>query len=101
MLLEDMKVQIAKDSEEDKVSYDKYMCWCETETSALKKSIEDGKAKIAELEAFLDEGAGLAAELKTKIETGKADISEDQDALATADKQREEEAEAFAKEEAD
>merc|ERR1719262_905954 len=100
-LLEEMKVQIAKDSEQDKVSYDKYMCWCETETSALKKAIEDGKAKIAELEAFLEEGVGLAAELKTKIETGKADIAEDQDALATAEKQRAEEAEAFAKEEAD
>jgi len=100
-LLEEMKVQIAKDSEEDKTSYDKYMCWCETETSALKKAIEDGKAKIAELEAFLEEGVGLAAELKTKIETGKADIAEDQDALATAEKQRAEEAEAFAKEEAD
>jgi len=100
-LMQEMKAQVEKEGEEDKISYDKYMCWCETEIAGLKKAIEDAIAKIEEMEAFLEESAGLAAELKTKIETGKAELAEDQDALATAEKQREKEAGEFAKEEAD
>merc|ERR1719171_2741924 len=100
-LLEEMLKTAEKEGGEDTEAYDKYNCWCETSEAEKTKAVEDAKAKIADLEAFLEEAAGKEGELKTQIAQLEEDIADDKDALATARAQREKEAAEFAAEEAD
>merc|ERR1719478_314306 len=85
----------------DKESFDKYICWCETSEAEKTAAVEAAQKKITELGFFLEETAGTSAELKTEIAGLAQDIADDQDALATATEQRHKENEAFLVEEAD
>mmetsp|Transcript_92137 Transcript_92137/g.265868 ORF Transcript_92137/g.265868 Transcript_92137/m.265868 type:complete len:737 (-) Transcript_92137:70-2280(-) len=100
-LIEEMKAQCEKDAEEDLATYDKFMCWCATNEKEKGKALEDARAHVDELNAFLEEAAAKEGELKTLIATLEKDIAEDQDALATATATREKEFEAFQAAEAD
>jgi len=100
-LLEDMKAQVSKDAEADKEAYDKYACWCETNKGEKTEAVEKAKARIADLEAVIEESVATAAQMKTEIAEHKKAIEEDRDSLATAEANRAEENEAFAKESAD
>jgi len=101
ILIEDMKAQAEKDAEEDLKVHDKYMCWCETNEKQKTEAIEEAKAHIEELTAFLEGAAAKEDELKARIESLGEDIAEDKDALETATAQRAKENEEFAAEEAD
>merc|ERR1719515_322090 len=96
MLLKEMIKEVEKGAEEDKESYDKYMCWCETTMKELEGNIGDATAKIAKLEAYLVKTAGLLSELKVKVSVLKEEEQpQDKDALETATEQRAKEKEAF------
>merc|ERR1719443_2446901 len=102
MLLKEMTKEVEAGGEEDKVSYDKYMCWCETTMKELEGNIGEAAAKITKLEAYLVETAGLLAEFKLKVSVLKEEEQpQDQDALDTATEQRAKEKEAFDKESTD
>jgi len=83
-MLEEMRAQVAKEGDGDQQAYDTYKCWCETNEKEKKKAIEDGKQKIEQLTAFLEEAAGKEGELKQDIETLADEIAADKDALETA-----------------
>jgi len=100
-LIEEMKVQVEKEANEDMTAYDKYMCWCETNEKEKGAAIEAAQARLDELAAFLEEAAAKEGELKTNIAGLAQDIAEDQDALATATANRQKEEEAFVEAEAD
>mmetsp|Transcript_73076 Transcript_73076/g.152561 ORF Transcript_73076/g.152561 Transcript_73076/m.152561 type:complete len:741 (-) Transcript_73076:39-2261(-) len=100
-LIEEMKVQVEKDAADDLTTYDKLMCWCETNDKAKTEAIETAEASIAELGAFLEEATAKEAELKTQIEALAGEIASDEDALATATATREKDYAAFTATEAD
>merc|ERR1719408_810167 len=100
-LIKEMKQQVEKEATEDQEAYDKYKCWCETSEKEKTAAVATAEQRIAELEAFLEQAAGLEGQLKTEIAGLEEDIAADQDALETATAQREKEAAEFAKEEAD
>merc|ERR1719408_741804 len=100
-LLKEMKAQVEKEATEDQEAYDKYKCWCETSEKEKTAAVATAEQRIAELEAFLEQAAGLEGQLKTEIAGLEQDIADDQDALDVATKQREKEAAEFAAEQAD
>jgi len=102
MLLKEMTKEVEAGGEEDKVSYDKYMCWCETTIKELEGNVGEATSKIARLEAYLVKQAGLMAEFKVKLSVlQKEEEPSDRDALETATEQRGKEKEAFDKEATD
>jgi len=100
-LIQEMKVQVEKDAKADEEAYDKYACWCETTKAEKEAAVKNAQAKIAELEALLEEAASKEAELKTDISGLEADIAEDKEALEKAQSLRAKEHEEFVAEEKD
>jgi len=94
-LLEEMKAQLDKEAATDSESYDKMVCWCETNEKAKTKAIEDAEAKIEELMAEVEMRAARDGESSAKIAQMKKDIAKQKEALATAISIREKERAAF------
>jgi len=101
VLITEMKTTVEKEASTDEESYDKYVCWCETNEKEKTASIKAATESIEELTAFVQEAAGTSAELTTEIKGLAGEISEDEASLDSAKEQREKESEAFEAEEAD
>jgi len=91
-LLTGMKAQVEKEAEEDAKAYEKYQCWCGSNKKIKDEAVEDAKAKIGSLEAFLEEAAGKVATLMTDISALEDAIAEDQSSMSKATDLRMEEA---------
>mmetsp|Transcript_88688 Transcript_88688/g.228737 ORF Transcript_88688/g.228737 Transcript_88688/m.228737 type:complete len:747 (-) Transcript_88688:88-2328(-) len=100
-LLEDMKAQVANDAEEDHEATDKYNCWCEKNGKQNVEAVETAQKQITELEAFIEQAAGLEGQLKTEISTLEADIAAGQESLDKAVKLKESETAEFQAQEKD
>merc|ERR1719238_873433 len=50
-MLQMMAKKVAAEGEKEEEMFDKFMCYCETSGSALRKSIEEAEAKVPQLEA--------------------------------------------------
>merc|ERR1719235_2466836 len=66
-MLKDMLAELNKELEDDKAVYEMLTCWCETNEKEKTKAIEEGEAKIAQLEADIGEDMAKIKELKEKI----------------------------------
>eukprot|EP00747_Dinoflagellata_sp_TGD_P146199 gnl/TRDRNA2_/TRDRNA2_176665_c7_seq13.p1 gnl/TRDRNA2_/TRDRNA2_176665_c7~~gnl/TRDRNA2_/TRDRNA2_176665_c7_seq13.p1 ORF type:complete len:690 (+),score=275.16 gnl/TRDRNA2_/TRDRNA2_176665_c7_seq13:67-2136(+) len=99
-MLEEMKATVSKEGEADAASYDKYKCWCETNSAEKTEAIANAEAKIEELTSLIEELAGAEGKLKTEIEALEADIAEDKDALESAAEMKEKETAEFSADEA-
>merc|ERR1719316_233259 len=99
-LLEEMRMTVNKEAEEDKDSYEKYKCWCTTNEKEKKASIAHAESTIEELQAFIEEAAGTEGQLKTEIASLASDIAEDTDALETAAEMKAKETAEFEEDEA-
>jgi len=100
-LLQDMKVELNKELEDDKEVYEQLSCWCETNEKEKTKAIELGEAREAELVAFLGEAVAKMEELKAKLKTTKDEINADWAALNEASALRMKENKEFHEEETD
>jgi len=100
-LLEDMKAQVQKEAEEDTDATEKYGCWCTTNSKQKTEAVDVAIKKVAELEAFIEQAAGLTGQLKTEISSLEADIAAGQESLDKASKLKESETAAFESEEKD
>merc|ERR1719420_974108 len=87
-LLQDMKVELTNEMEDDKAVYEQLSCWCETNEKEKTKAIEMGEAKQADLEAELGEAAAKMKELKEKIATATDDYNKSWEALKEANSMR-------------
>merc|ERR1719158_2339679 len=83
-LLQDTKAELEKELEDDKAVYELMTCWCTSGTKDKEAAIEAGKAKIAELEASMGEGAARLAELKQKRKETLDEVNADHKALMDA-----------------
>merc|ERR1719473_239191 len=99
-LLKEMKAQIEEEAELDKELYDKYACWCETNTAAKEKEIEDNTQIIAEKESYIEYATALVAKLTVEVETHTAESGDHNDALQKAEGLRAKEHAAFLDKEA-
>jgi len=100
-LLQDMKVELNKELEDDKEVYEQLSCWCETNAKEKTKAIELGEAREAELVAFLGEAVAKMEELKAKLKATKDEINADWAALNEASALRMKENKEFHEEETD
>merc|ERR1719221_1800938 len=66
-ILKDMLKTMEKEQEEDEEIYDKLACWCATNDREKTKAIEEAEARIASLEASIEEDTAASAQLNTEI----------------------------------
>mmetsp|Transcript_2959 Transcript_2959/g.5119 ORF Transcript_2959/g.5119 Transcript_2959/m.5119 type:complete len:702 (+) Transcript_2959:98-2203(+) len=100
-LLKAMSQTIAQETDEDQKSHDKLMCWCTAEKKEKLTSIDQGTAKINELEATLDGLAVSRAELDASIKDLQQQVTDGQAALEQATAVREEQKQKFTSYDAD
>jgi len=87
-MLEDMKVELNKELEDDKAVHEMMDCWCSTNEKEKTKAIEMGTTRINELEALLGETLAKIKEIKSKRKATQEDQYKDQAALDEAEEIR-------------
>jgi len=100
-LLQEMRKQVEADGEKRQEIFDKFMCYCETNTAKTQKNIEDQTAQIDSLKSTIEELSGSNEQLKAEVTEISEELAEDEEAVKEATKVRKGEADAFAKESAD
>merc|ERR1719201_2350985 len=58
--------------------------WCDSESYGTKTTIGDGKSKIADLAAFIDEQKALQEKFTSEIDAAAAEVASNENDLATA-----------------
>jgi len=94
-LLEDMKVTLTKEMDEDAALYDKLACWCNTNEYEKSNAVKEAEARIADLTSSVEGNTAKVAELKTAIAQLEESVAANKKSLAEATKMREKEAKAF------
>jgi hypothetical protein len=100
-VLEEMKAQLEKEAAGDDETYDKMICWCETNDKLKTKAIADGKTMISQLEEFIPEAAAKISTLQTEVKILGEDIKSGTAELAEATTIRDKESAEFSAEEKD
>jgi len=83
-LLQDTKVELEKELEDDKAVYELMTCWCGDGKKTKEAAIASAKAKISELEASMGADAAKIAELKEKRKETLDEVNADHKALMDA-----------------
>merc|ERR1719171_1314283 len=93
---------MAKETEEEGVKakelFDKFLCYCQTNTKDLTASIEEAQMHITELEAGIKELSGSNAQLEQEIKDLGDDLAESTKAVDEATAQRQTEAKGYSAE---
>jgi len=100
-MLQAMQKKCEEEGEKEKELYEKFICYCKTNTGELTASIAAAQTKIAELETQVAEDSAAKSQLDEELRNHKVDREEAQTALAGAKKIREKDAETYAKESGD
>jgi len=100
-LLQDMKVELEKERDNDNEVFEQIDCWCEKNEKEKTKAIDEAQARIADLDASHGEFFAKMGELTASLATTKAKLIEDQHALSTATALRMKENQEFHGEETD
>jgi len=100
-MLEAMRNKCEEEGRKELDLYEKFQCYCKTNTGELTKSIAEAQTKIAQLETQVTEDTAAKAQLDEELKNHKQDREEAQNALAGARKLREKDAETYAKEAGD
>merc|ERR1719336_2685373 len=100
-MLQDMEAELKKELEDDGAVHEMLSCWCETNEKEKAKAIADGEATIAALKASIAEANAKVAELTEKRKATQDEQWADEKALGEATELRMKENKAFHAEEAD
>jgi DNA repair exonuclease SbcCD ATPase subunit len=87
-LLGDLKQQVTQQGTEESKLFAEFSSWCDSETYGTKTTVGDGKSKIADLEAFIDEQKALQDKLASEIDEAIAEISSNEADLKSAKEMR-------------
>jgi len=98
-LLKDMAKELEAEAKEDKETYEKLKCWCETNEAGKTQAVTDQKSKIDELNSLIEGSTAKKGELTTEIDQIKQDIAQAKQAIAEATEIRKKEAAEFHTEE--
>lgn len=94
-LLKEMTKTLKTEMEEDEALYHKLGCWCNDNVYAKEGAIEEGKAKISELESTIESLTAKTAGLKSTLEELDKELSSDKAALSEATALREKQVKEF------
>jgi hypothetical protein len=95
-LLQKMQTEIEAEAKKDEDLNDNFACYCKTNDGALSESTAGLRAKIPEIESDIKEAESLKAQLDQELKDHKADRVAAKEAIDSATKQRQKEAEEFA-----
>jgi len=87
-LLGDLKQQVTQQGTEESKLFTEFSHWCDSETYGTKTTVGDGKSKIADLEAFIEEQKALQDKLSSEIDEAIAEISSNEADLKSAKEMR-------------
>merc|ERR1719230_1904538 len=97
-LLQKMHSEVSAEQARDDDLNEKFACYCKTNDGALSDSTAELREKIPEIESDISEAESLKAQLDQELKDHKAGREAAKEAIESATKQREKEAEAFAAE---
>jgi len=100
-MLQAMQKKCEEEGRKEEDLYEKFVCYCKTNTGELTQSIADAQTKISQLETQVTEDTAAKAQLDEELKNHKSDRAEAQQALAGATKIREKDAATYAKNESD
>lgn len=100
-LLKAMSKTIAEENGEDQKSYEKLQCWCSAEKKEKTQTIDEGAAKLTEIESSLESLAASRASQEIRIKELQQQVAEGQGALEKASAVRQDQKEKFDSYEAD
>jgi len=80
-LLQDMKVELQKDLDDDKAVHETLACWCKENDQQKTAAISSGESQ---LKASMDKGSAKMVEIKTKRDATQAEVDKDWAALNEA-----------------
>merc|ERR1719316_1796901 len=83
-LLKEMQKELEKEAEEDEVTYDKIVCWCNTNDKEKTKSIKIAETRIEDLTKSIEDGTATSARLNTEIANHEKEVAANQNALDKA-----------------
>lgn len=75
-LLEDIKAELDKESEDDKKVYETLKCWCGSNNNEKTKAIDDGEARMTQLDSLINQNEAGIQGLQTKLIALKKDNDE-------------------------
>lgn len=96
-MIQRMQKQVEQQGEKEKDLFEKFMCYCQSGTADLEKSISDAETKIPQLESAIKAMDGEVLQLKADLKQHKTDRADAKKAIAEATSIREKEAASFAK----
>jgi hypothetical protein len=64
----------AEGKEQDKM-FEKFICYCDSNSGTLQKSIDDAKTKIPQVESDIKEAIGLKAQLDQELKAPRRTVS--------------------------
>eukprot|EP00928_Gymnodinium_smaydae_P052426 TRINITY_DN362_c2_g1_i1.p1 TRINITY_DN362_c2_g1~~TRINITY_DN362_c2_g1_i1.p1 ORF type:complete len:721 (-),score=239.42 TRINITY_DN362_c2_g1_i1:51-2108(-) len=100
-LLEDMKVELQRELDDDKQVHEKLSCWCATGEKEKSAAIEAGGARVEQLKSTMDAATAKVVELREKRASTLSEVDADHAALSKASALRLKESKAFQGEETD
>jgi hypothetical protein len=98
--LNELTAQLDKEAEADEKSHDKLGCWCQENTAAVGKDVDDSRAKSEDLHHKIEELTARNAQFSIEIDSHAADVESTQHSLDQAKSLRERESSKFADDEA-
>jgi len=100
-ILEDMVATLEKEAKQDEDTYEAMRCWCETGYTSKTLALANNKDHVNALEASIDGYAAGSSRLHSELEKLAYEVKENEEALATSTKLREEQITSFSAEEKD
>jgi len=100
-LLQSLREEVEAEGRKEKELFDKFVCYCTTNTEKLTAAIDTGRSNIGDYEATMKELSGSNAALELEIKDLKEDLEENQKAIADATGVREKETEEYQSESAE
>jgi len=83
-LLQSMQGKVTAEGKKEEELFDKFMCYCKTETGRLASNIEDAKSKISSLESAIQASSEKKAQTDQDLANHKSDSAEAKKAMAKA-----------------
>merc|ERR1719163_2612236 len=83
-MLQMMQNKVRGEGEKEEELFEKFMCYCESSSATLTKSIEDAKEKIPQVESDIKEAIALKAQLDKDIADAKTSREEANAAMEKA-----------------
>lgn len=98
--LNDLMAQLDKEAQADEKAHDKLGCWCQQNTAAVSKVVDDARSKSEEMHHKIEELTARSSQFSIEIDSHESDIESTQHSLDQAKSMREKEASKFEDDEA-